>query len=183
MGWFDLTRLGERDPEELARAWCRIRDASRDELASGHRTAEALEWQGGPFSRARFLALRDSFRVGTTPHSRIEAALVDSAAEAFNDYLEWTELLHMRSSVNMEAERGRAERDGQWRPQCLGYAEAIEQAARMAQRAHARFLRTVKMLQDVRRMVANIYVGQAGQVNVGSQQVNISQPPDDSCEG
>lgn len=85
--------------------------------------------------------------------------------------------------MDMEHEEARSERDWLWRPQRLSYAAAIEQAARMAERAHARFLRTVKTLQDVRRMAATIYVGQAGQINVGSQQVNIAPPPDDFDDG
>ena len=66
----------------------RVKTAARDELASGHRTGDALEWQGGPWDRARFLAIRDSFRGDTPPRDGIEAALIDSAAEAFSDYLE-----------------------------------------------------------------------------------------------
>lgn len=174
VSWFDLNRLVERDPHELARAWQRIQTAARDELASGHRTAVALEWQGGPFSRARFLALRDSFREGTPSHNGIEAALVDSAAEAFSDYLEWTEHLHRMSSVEMEAERERADRDHRWRPQRLSYADAIEQAARMAERAHQRFLKTVKMLHELQRSAPALYVAHAGQINVGEQQVNLT---------
>jgi hypothetical protein len=179
VSWFQLARLAERDPAEAAAAWQRIRTAAHDELTSGHRTAQALEWQGGPWSRARFLALRDSFLRGTPPQSGIESALVDSCAEAFSDYLEWTEHLNRMASVDMEYEETRAERDGRWRPQRLSYAAAIENASRMAERAHARFLRTVKTLHEIRRMAANVYVSQAGQVNVGSQQVNITATPDD----
>jgi hypothetical protein len=179
VSWFEMTRVAERDPGEVAATWQRIRFAARDELTSGHRTARALEWQGGPWSRARFLALRDSFLRGTPPQSGIECALVDSCAEAFSDYLEWTEHVHRMSSVDMEYEEDRSERDGRWRPQRLSYAAAIENASRMAERAHARFLRTVKMLHEIRRMTANVYVSQAGQVNVGSQQVNITATPDE----
>lgn len=179
ISWFDINRLADRNPHEAVALWTRLKAQARDELASGHRTADALEWQGRPFGRARFLALRDSFRGDTPPQGGIEAALVDSAAEAFGDYLEWTEHLHMLSSVDMESERTRAERDGHWRPQRLSYAAAIDNASRMAERAHTRFLRTVKTLHEVRRMVATIYVSQAGQINVGSQQVNIAASPDD----
>ncbi len=53
-------------------------------------------------------------------------------------------------------------------------AEAIEQSAKMAERAHTRFLRTVKMLHELRRLSPTVYVGNAGQINVGSQQVNVA---------
>jgi len=174
VSWYDLNRLAERNPEAAAAIWRRLREAARNELASGHRIARALEWQGRPWDRARFLALRESLRGDTPPASGIEDALIDSAAEAFSDYLEWSEHLHRMSSVDMEHEHTRAERDGQWRPQRLGYAEAIENASRMAERAHARFLRSVKVLHEVRRSSPTLYVAQAGQINVGSQQLNMA---------
>jgi hypothetical protein len=179
IGWFDLNRLAERDPGAAIDAWKRVRAAARDELASGHRTAQALEWQGHPWSRARYLAVRDSFRASTPPQSGIEAALLDTAAEAFSDYLEWSEHLHMQASTEADTERNRLERDGNWSPPRLGMADAIDQSSRMAERAHARFLRTVKALHEVRRLAATIYVGHAGQVNVGGQQVNVVPTRDD----
>lgn len=182
VSWFDLTRLAERDPDELARTWQGIKAAARDELVSGHRTAQALEWEGGPWERARFLAIRNSFREETPSTSGIEAALIDSAAEAFSDYLKHSEHLHRMVSIDMKHEEARSHRDREWQPQRLSYAEAIEQATRMMERAHARFLRTVKTLHEIRRITANIYVSQAGQVNVGSQQVNIAPPLQDDRE-
>ena len=64
-----------------------LKAAARDELDSGHRTARALDWDGRPWDRARFLAIRDSFRADYEPRPGIETALVDLAAEAFGDYL------------------------------------------------------------------------------------------------
>jgi hypothetical protein len=66
-----------------------------------------------------------------------------------------------------------------WPPARLSMADAIEQSAKQTERAHQRFLRTVKTLHEVRRLEATIYVGHAGHVNVGSQQVNIVPAPDD----
>jgi hypothetical protein len=179
VSWFDLNHLADRDPDAVAVEWRRIRDAARDELVRGHRTAQALEWQGRPWSRARFLAIRDSFRASTPAQGGIDAALIDMAAEAFSDYLEWSEHLHMQASTEAETERHRLEKDGYWPPPRLGMAEAIEQSSRMAERAHQRFLRTVKTLHEVRRLAGPIYVSRAGQVNVGSQQVNFVPTPDD----
>lgn len=48
----------------------------------------------------------------------------------------------------------------------------------MAEWAHLRMLRTVKTLTDLRR-AGPVYVGHAGQVNVGQQQVNIARPAGD----
>jgi hypothetical protein len=98
---------------------------------------------------------------------------LDTAAEAFGDYLEWSEHLHMQASTEVESERHRLEHDGGWSPPRLGMAEAIEQSAKMAERAHTRFLRTVKMLHELQRSAPTLFVGQAGQINVGTQQVNV----------
>lgn len=174
VSWFDLTRLAERNPDDAGAAWVRVRTEARREFASGHRAAQALEWRGGPWQRARFLAIRDSFRETTPPQSGIESALVDTAAEAFGDYLEWNEHAHMLGSTEVQSQRQRVERDGEWAPMRLSYAEAIEQAVKMAERAHKRFLQTVKLLHDLQRSTPALYVGHAGQVNVGQQQVNVA---------
>jgi hypothetical protein len=165
VSWFDLTRLAERDPDALREIWQGVKAAARDELASGHRTADALDWDGTPWQRARFLAIRDGFRADYQPRGGIEAAMVDLAAEAFGDYLAWTETVHRRASLDVEAEERDAERHGHWKPQRVSWVESLEHAARMAERAHARFLRTVKTLAELRR-AGPVYVGQAGQVNV-----------------
>ncbi len=185
VSWFDLSRLIERNPEEMVAAWSHIKVEARRELASGHRTAQALDWNGRPWQRARFLAIRDSFHASTPPQNGIESALLDTAAESFGDYLEWSEHHHMQVSSEVESERQLLERDGHWTPVRLSMAEAIEQSSRMAERAHTRFLRTIKILHDLRRLAPTVYVGNAGQVNIGSQQVNVApqtQPVRDDAE-
>ncbi len=181
VSWFDLTRVLERDPDTMADVWRAIRAAARNELHSGHRTAAALDWSGNPWQRARFLAIRDGIRADHRPRSGLEAAMVDMASEAFGDYLAWSETVHRRASLDVEAEERDAEQHGHWKPQRVGWVESLEHAARMAERAHARFLRTVKMLTELRR-AGPVYVGQAGQVNVASQQVNVSRPASEGSD-
>jgi hypothetical protein len=52
---------------------------------------------------------------------------------------------------------------------------AIEQAATMVERFNRLFLRTLRALRGLRRY-GPVVVHQAGQVNVGQQQVNVVQP-------
>jgi len=174
VSWFDLNRLAERNPDQMVAVWSHIKSEAQRELACGQRTARALEWRGGPWQRAQFLAIRDNFRAGNPPQSGIESALVETAAEAFGDYLAWSEHLHMLGSTEVESERRRVERDGEWTPMRLSYAEALEQSAKMAERAHKRFLQTVKLLHDLQRSSPALYVGHAAQVNVGQQQVYVA---------
>jgi hypothetical protein len=175
VSWFDLTRLAERDPHEMRAVWQRLRDTARREFESGHRAAAALEWQGGPWDRARFLAVRDTFRGDGPPPNGIEAALIDSAAESFSEYLEWIESVHRMERVDMTHEKDRSERYGEWQPQRLSYAEAVDRAQQNAEKAHARFLRTVKMLHELQRATLSLYVANAGQINVANQQVNVAR--------
>ena len=172
VSWFDLNRVADRDPEALAEVWRALKAAARDELHSGHRTARALDWDGGPWERARFLAIRESFRENTPPQPGIESALVDAAAEAFGDYLAWSEQLHMQASTEAEIERNDLGRHGKWKPQRIWSAEAMAESSRMAEQAHGRFLRTIAALGNHRR-AGPVYVGH---VTISPQQLTIVCP-------
>jgi hypothetical protein len=54
--------------------------------------------------------------------------------------------------------------------------EADEHALMLVERCQKMYLRTLRALQNMRRY-APVIVQNAGQVNVGGQQVNIAQPP------
>jgi hypothetical protein len=57
----------------------------------------------------------------------------------------------------------------------MSEAEAVDQAAAMVDRFNRIFLRTLRALRDLRRYApATVVVQNAGQVNVGSQQVNMA---------
>ena len=174
MTWSDLQRLVNYEPDELVAAWAHLKAEAREELESGHRTAQALEWKGSPLDRARFLAIQDSFRTTSPPQNGIESALVDIAAEAFNDCLQRTEQMHMQAGSEAASERASLERHGSWSPARLSTAEAIEQSSKMVERAHKRFLQTVKLLRDLQRTSPTLYVGNAAQINVGQRQVNVA---------
>jgi hypothetical protein len=151
LSWFELNRIVERDPQAMSALWSGVKAAARDELESGHRTAQALNWAGRPWDRARFLAIRDSFREDYEPAPGVESALVEIAAEAFADYLAWSESLHKQADTEAELERHDLRRHGAWKPQRLSSAEAMSQSAQMADRAYTRFLRTVTTLADMHR--------------------------------
>ncbi len=89
--------------------------------------------------------------------------------------------MHRRASLDVEQEERDGAQHGHYRPQRVSWQESLDHAARMAERSHARFLRTVKALTDLRR-AGPVYVGQARQVNVGRQQVNVAQAADGGDE-
>jgi hypothetical protein len=50
---------------------------------------------------------------------------------------------------------------------------AVEQAAKLMDRFNRIFMRTLRMLKDIRRHTATLVVQNAGQVNVADQQINL----------
>jgi hypothetical protein len=75
-------------------------------------------------------------------------------------------------------ECGRRERrlkeGGRLEPPRLSDAEAVEQAATMVDRFSRIFLRTLRALCNLRKATPAVVVQNAGQVNVGHQQVNVA---------
>jgi hypothetical protein len=176
--WADLQQLASADPESIVDVWNRITAAARDELASGHRAAQALEWGSTPWRRARFLAIREGLRADTPPQSGLEALLIDTIAEATSTWLELTEQATMLAATEAELERDDLQRDRRWRPPHELMASEIARVEQRAEQAHNRLLRSIKALTELRRATPTIYVANAGQINVGSQQVNVTQQPD-----
>ncbi|MDQ3614697.1 MAG: hypothetical protein M3412_10305 [Chloroflexota bacterium] len=180
VSWFDLNRVANRSPEAATDLWHGIKAAAREELASGHRAAQAHDWDGGPWQRARFLAIRDGFRADTPPRTGIESALLDMAAEAFSSWLQLSEHFQMMEGTEADLERSTLERNARWKPPHQTASEHTERIEHMAERAHLRMLRTIKALSDLRRVGSPVYVSRAEQVNVGQQQVNVVDSPPES---
>ena len=176
LSWWNLSALVERDPDQGYAAWERVKHEARKELATGHRAARALEWDGSPWERARFLALREAFRAEWRPRGGLEATLVDTLAQAHSTYLFWLERLHVQATGEAKVEDHKLRTEDGWQPPRLGTAAAMEQSAAMADRFNRLFLRTLRALRDLRRYAGPVIVQQAGQVNVGGggQQVNVA---------
>jgi hypothetical protein len=175
ISWWTLGRLAALDPERAQAAWERILAEARDELASGHRAAQALEWDGTPWRRARFLAIREAFVEEWRPRGGVELALIDQMAQAHTSYLFWMERLHIRSVGEARVEDRTLERDGSWEPPRVDAAAALEQAAAMADRFSRLFLRDLRALRDLRRYAPAVVVQGSAQINVAQRQVNVNR--------
>jgi hypothetical protein len=66
------------------------------------------------------------------------------------------------------------EKRGGWDPPRVSEAQAIEQTATMIDRFNKILLRTLRALRDLRRYAPAVVIQNAGQVNVGGQQVNVA---------
>ena len=81
----------------------------------------------------------------------------------------------MYHETQCQSEDLKLKQEGYRMPPRLGEARWLDWCAAQAERAHRRFLLTVKALHDLRRLPA-VSIAAAGQVNLGglAQQVNIA---------
>jgi hypothetical protein len=171
VSWHGLEHLAQRDPEKMVQRWEEVKAQALLELRSGHRAGKAMEGYGTHcWTRAQFLAVRRDLMEAWQPRNGVERQLIDMMAQAQTAQLYWLEALTLRASCGSS---GRKRGEGRWEPETVPDAEAREQAAGMVERFHGMFLRTLKALRELRRM-PGVVVQNAGQVNVGGQQVNVA---------
>lgn len=175
IAWWALAQAIERDPAAGHAAWERIKAEARKELRSGHRTAQALEWGGKPWDRARYLAICGAFAEGWRPRGGIEAALIEVLAQSFSAYLLWTERVTTLAETEGQDEDARLKKEGHWHAPRQATAEWMAWCGDQAERSYKRFLTTLKVMQDLRRS-PGVFVASAGQVNLGAQQLNVAAP-------
>jgi hypothetical protein len=175
--WWSLSTVMEHDPAAAMEAWKRITTAARQELRSGHRTAQVLERGRTPWDRARYLVLREAFREEWHPRGGVEAALIDLLAESFAAYLAWTARLTLYTETQSQSEDVKLKQEGYWLPPRISEAKWMAWCAEQAHAAHRRFLMTLKSLQELRRLPA-VSISSIGQLNLASQQINVSSDVD-----
>jgi hypothetical protein len=172
--WVEMQSLIVRDPALQEQCWQQMKQAAADELQSGHRAAEAVEASSvRPWERAQFLALRDSLSKEWQPQNGVERMLLDTIAQAYTAQLLWQQRVTLWSTLEPNSDNRTAKESGQWQPPRVDVSNAIEEAARMVDRFNRMVLRTLRALRDLRRYAPNVIVQNAGQVNVGEQQVNV----------
>ena len=175
VSWFDLSTLAEHAPELAMSVWQRVKDDAFNEFVSGHRAALALDDANQPWERARFLAIRQAFLDEWQPRGGIDLALIDQMSTAHAQYLFWLERLNQegvnRALRPASLERRRAT---QYEPPRLTSAQAVEEAAAMAERFQRLFVRAVRTLRDLRRYAPSVVVQNAAQVNLAAVQQNVA---------
>ena len=173
--WHDLGRLAEHQPELAEQAWARVQQEARDELASGHRAAKAMEgYYSHLWKRAQFLAVREQLAKEWGPRSGVEWQLIDTMTQAQTAMLNWMDTLATYTSMEVESRKHDLKERGRWNPPRISESEAVDQAAAMVDRFNKMYLRTLRALRDLRRYGPAVIVQNAGQVNVGGQQVNVA---------
>jgi hypothetical protein len=173
--WFHLSRLMEVDPEKGWASWQSIKEAAWQEWASGHRSAAAFKIASSPYERAQFLALRASLLEEWQPRNGIERSLIEMMAQTYAMYLFWFERLSVQSSQKAHEMDEEIKAAGYWLPPRISTSQALEQSAAMCDRFHRLYVRSLRALRDLRRYSVPVRIEHAGQVNVGGQQINMSQ--------
>jgi hypothetical protein len=178
LSWLNLGDLTRHDPALADEAWARMKEVAHQELASGHQAARVVERSEPPFTRAEFLALRESFRAEWQPRGGLEDVLIDTLAQAHVEGQMWLARLHTLSATERELTDHDLRIKGEWRAPRVEAAQWIEQAAGMVERFNRLFVRTLRALRDLRRYNLPVVVQNAEQVNVGGQQINVSRRSD-----
>ena len=171
--WVDVGRLMESQPEAVLAAWEGLKDAARQDLASGRRAALALEVSSGPRLMADFLAIREALISQWRPAGGTDLILVDIMAQAYACHLYWIARLQLMAEIEVRRSSQTATTENRWQPPQVSEFEAVEQAGAMVDRFNRLFLRTLRALRDLRRYNVGVVIGRAGQVNIGDRQVNI----------
>ncbi len=174
VSWHDLSSLGERDPALVQQVWGRLVNQARDELASGHRAARAMEgYDHEPWDRARFLVLRESLAGEWQPANGVEWLLVDMLVQAFTAYEEAMKLFMLYTTMEASVQDTNIQRTNKWELPRQSRDDARTQAEQTVDRCQRAILWVQRALRDQRRY-GPVIVQHAGQVNVGQQQVNVA---------
>jgi hypothetical protein len=124
--WLELNRLMRIEPEQGMARWDEIKQAARDELQTGHRAAGAVDWDGSAWTRAQFIAIRESLTRDWQPTTGMECTLIDIAAQAYTEFLFWQTRLTELSRSQAKVTDAELSRTGQWEPERVSVAEAIQ---------------------------------------------------------
>jgi hypothetical protein len=177
--WRDLVQLVySGQGEEAKRRWQHLLQITEDEFICGDKAASILEATGeAPAERARFLTIRRRLIDEWNPSPGTEEILVDQIAQFQTLFERWIRVHVEKMSAGdpFEAQVGtdRGRHLGQFYA-TVGGLEAMQEALNMADRLQKAMLRTIRALKDLRKSSQQVVIQSAGQVNLGSQQVNLS---------
>jgi hypothetical protein len=167
VSWHQLAGIAGHDPERAQARWQEVKDAARDEVASGHLAAAATEIPGSsrPWVRATFLAVREELLSSLPNPSGIERALIDQLAGYQVSIWEWQRIVAAHTFVVNDCVLRSVRQRQPYEPALVDEAEALENAQAMVERLGRLYLQTLKALQ-AQRMAPRVMVRNAGQVNV-----------------
>lgn len=168
--WMSLNGLLESNPEAAAALWQRVKADAAQHVGSGSHIAEALRHES-PWQRAQFAVLRQALHQDWQPTGAVESLLLDTYAASYLAHIYWLGKVHERDALPA--------RRREWEVPMQREADALDQAAVMADRFHRQMVRTLRSMRDLRRYTITIN-GDVGQLNVAAQQVNAARIEQDT---
>ena len=132
-----------------------------------------MELLPNAWQRAQVLAIRAALIEQWQPANAGEPLLVDTLAQTYASYLSWLKDLTMYEEAEF-ARHDPSHPDARFELPRVSRVEAMEQAAAMVLRFNRLHLRTLRALRDLRRYAPTVMIQNAGQVNIGQQQVNVA---------
>jgi hypothetical protein len=175
--WHDLEELAKVDPALPGRCWEFVKEAAREDLHTGMRAWRAVRdpFNSNPWDLAQFLAIREGLIAHWQPRGGTEQLLIDTMAQAYSQQHRWLKIANERLTTECHDQERDLKDGDQWQPPRVRQAEAMEQAMAMVERWNRLLLRTLRALRDLRRYTPTITIQNAGQVNIGSQQLNVAE--------
>lgn len=179
--WWHIHSLARVDFQASVEAWEEIKQAAREELATGVRVSEVIYPNASAWERAQHCAMREEMADGWKPQNGIEHTLIDMLALSYTMYLHWTEIGHTWATHTVERlhkmqEQSPCRSERRWKSPNSYETDAVDRAHRLADGYNRQFLRVLRQLRDLRRYVPPVIVNNGGQVNIasdGGQQLNV----------
>jgi hypothetical protein len=203
LSWYTLDHLFRANPELAEQVWGEVKEAAARDFKSGHFAAELFErtdWQKNVWKRAHFVAVFQMMIESYKPRDAIEHQMVEMAAVEYFLWRHWTAEYMQRATTEPRRESydyqewRKKEKEtwcryngqkrpiegqwiaGAWEMPYQSEADAVQQAAELADRFRRAYHASIRALRDWRRYP--VIVQNAGQVNIaadGGQQVNLQK--------
>jgi hypothetical protein len=201
VSWFTLYDIFKSDPSSAQDIWEDIKYEAEKDFKAGHFAAslfERTDWQKSPWKRAQFIAIWQGMVEQYQPQGAIDYTMIDVLAVNYflwmhwteehlkratteprresHDYIEWKRM--MEGSEPKTRRQRRQESQGNWDIPYQKEAEAIEQAAQLADRFRRAYQSQLRAMRDWRRYNVPLTINNPQQVNIaadGGQQLNLQE--------
>ena len=191
LSWYGLDRLFRTNPNLAQQVWEEVKEQAAKDFTSGHFAAELFErtdWQKNAWKRAHFVAIFQMMVESYNPRNAIEHQMVEMAAVEYFLWRHWTAEHLQRATTDPRYEspefreykrihckpHAKQWGEGRWDIPYQSEADAVEQAAELADRFRRAYHASIRALRDWRRYP--VVIQNAEQVNIaaeGGQQVNV----------
>lgn len=171
--WDELDALAQKDAGLALERWQQIKEAARNEIRSGYRSARVVEDAGSPLERARFLEVRAELIEDWQPRNAVEQQLIDQLVQWQVLLWRWQEALSNWTNMASIAPQ-QAKKCKPYETMRLTEAEALERAMKKVERLHGLYLRTLRALESQRRLRPSVAERHTEQGNVGPIRIRLN---------